>query len=56
MELEARLKEVGEGGSMARPGGVSAGDSRGIPKAPTRSSLSGHRGTITCVATHPIYR
>jgi platelet-activating factor acetylhydrolase IB subunit alpha len=56
MELEAKLAAAGTAPS-ARLGGVAAGDSsRMIPKAPARSKLSGHRGPITCVATHPVYR
>eukprot|EP01035_Chromulina_nebulosa_P017105 gene17105-22619_t len=30
-------------------------NNRLIPKGPAKTSLAGHRGPITCVATHPIY-
>lgn len=58
MDLEAKLKELGDvgAGGMVRPGGPATGDNRGIPKAPARACLSGHRGTVTCVAAHPVYR
>lgn len=57
MELESKLAAAAEAPSLTRPGGAVGGaDSRMIPKAPARSCLSGHRGAITCVATHPVYR
>jgi hypothetical protein len=59
MDLEAQLKAAGEssvGGVMSRPGGAGGGDSRMIPRGPARARLSGHRGPITSVCTHPIYR
>jgi hypothetical protein len=67
MELEAKIAS-GEGSGFPRgggagdeasgaPGGGPGGrDSRMIPKPPARATLTGHRGTVSSVATHPVYR
>ena len=65
MELEAKVAAKGEEYSASNPGvdsssaggGSGAHDtSRRLPKGPARAVLPGHRGPITSVTVHPVYR
>jgi len=58
VELESKLSLIQDDSNISsRPLGESGtSDSRGIPKAPARAVLSGHRAPVTCVAIHPVYR
>ena len=58
MELESKLSLIQEGNQITpRPSGDGGtSDSRGIPKAPAKAILSGHRAPVTCIAVHPVYR
>jgi platelet-activating factor acetylhydrolase IB subunit alpha len=54
LELEGKLSAVGDSndGRSHAP----REDSKLLPKGPPRSTMSGHRGPITSVAAHPVYR
>eukprot|EP00602_Paraphysomonas_sp_CaronLab_P007728 CAMPEP_0185027146 /NCGR_PEP_ID=MMETSP1103-20130426/11935_1 /TAXON_ID=36769 /ORGANISM="Paraphysomonas bandaiensis, Strain Caron Lab Isolate" /LENGTH=351 /DNA_ID=CAMNT_0027561015 /DNA_START=111 /DNA_END=1163 /DNA_ORIENTATION=- len=55
LELEAKVGSRLDGESnRVRPGGGKE-DSKGIPKGPSLSSLSGHRGPVVSVTVHPVY-
>lgn len=65
MDLEAKLAARGEdysGSSGTEASGVGGGtsgaqdSSRRLPKGPAKAVLLGHRGPITSVTVHPIYR
>lgn len=54
LELESKLGSQSNNGNELRsnPNGE---DSKLLPKGPPRATLSGHRGPVTTVATHPVY-
>jgi len=66
-ELEQSLKNgAGMGGiggagvltfirESAAAGAVGAGDGRLLPRPPARSTMTGHRAPVICVAVHPVY-
>lgn len=67
MDLEAKIAAKGEdysgkgdgnnGNDSSSSSSSSAQDtSRRLPKGPARAVLPGHRGPITSVAVHPVYR
>ena len=53
LELEGKLGAVAE--SDGRPHAPRE-DSKLLPKGPPKATMSGHRGPITSVASHPVYR
>ena len=56
MDLEAKVALKGDdSGGSSRPGN-SQDNSRRLPKGPARAVLAGHRGPITSVAVHPVFR
>jgi platelet-activating factor acetylhydrolase IB subunit alpha len=55
LELEAKLGSQGNGEGPGRSNGPRE-DSKLLPKGPPRATMSGHRGAITSVASHPVYR
>lgn len=60
MELESQIgalqQQVKSGGSTtAALDMTNPGDARIIPRAPARSTLSGHRAPVTVVTVHPVY-
>lgn len=71
MELESQIVSLqsnksggGNGSVFSLSGGSSSSSSssslsgepsRCLPRGPLRSNMMGHRGPVTCVATHPIY-
>ena len=54
LELESKLGSQSNG--EIRSLNPTGEDSKLLPKGPPRSTLSGHRGPVTSVAIHPIYR
>jgi platelet-activating factor acetylhydrolase IB subunit alpha len=60
MDLEAKIEMLQQQKSLGTNGSVqydenSFKDSKLLPKAPAKCSLSGHRAPITAVACHPLY-
>lgn len=62
MELEAKLEQLHqqrtnltEAPSSSKVGDTLVPDNKLLPKPPARGSLSGHRASITSVATHPVF-
>ena len=62
MELEGKLKQsqedlkqAGKGGSVGGKSGVGSSGGLTLPREPSKSTLEGHRGPITCVAMHPTF-
>lgn len=64
MDLEAKLAAKGgdysadsSSNSALRSGaGLGQDPSRRLPKGPARAVLAGHRGPVSSVAVHPVYR
>lgn len=66
MDLESKCAEL-EKNLMNGGGGVSAGgvltfvrdstngDSRLLPRGPAKSTMTGHRAPVICIAVHPVY-
>ena len=66
-EQEQALKNggggVGGGGGGGSGGGVltfmrdggAGGDGRLLPRPPAKSTMTGHRAPVTCIAVHPVY-
>lgn len=54
MELESVA--ASGAGPPPRPGQEKGGGARSLPRAPPVHAMAGHRGSITAVATHPVYR
>ncbi len=50
LELEGKITQLEEGSGKKKPGG---GD--GLPRAPEKHVLSGHRANVTSVRMHPQY-
>jgi platelet-activating factor acetylhydrolase IB subunit alpha len=64
MDLEAQISDMqkrGHGlnfasGHDGSPNGhVTLGENRLLPKGPAKATLSGHRGSVLCVDSHPLY-
>lgn len=63
LDLESQLAAAKESAAAPKPGagladsenGIGGEGFRGLPKAPAKSILSGHRGPVTCVTVHPVY-
>jgi len=64
-ELEQVLKNGGGSAGGAGVGGAltfvrdstasGGGDGRMIPRPPAKSTMTGHRAPVTCIAVHPVY-
>jgi platelet-activating factor acetylhydrolase IB subunit alpha len=60
-DYEAQIKQLKEeiqnGGGGGSANGVvkRENESMGIPRAPAKASIKGHRGSITCIIFHPVY-
>lgn len=54
LELETKLSLQSSNGDIRN--NTINDDSKLLPKGPPKSTLSGHRGPITSVSLHPVYR